>query len=188
MGLLLSVNEGCRHPVKRIAAAVLSTTVLGLSTASAAGERSFFRSPPTDVAIHNPASTENQRNRTTISVRVPDNAGNALQQVVLTQISAEDPWDWGRQQPELYLGDYGLRKTGNDGLAEARVSNRGRELTIVLKPPVQPGQQVNVLFRSINPAADIYQWATRLVPAGAHSIASQGPTLRQHIYRPDTLH
>ena len=108
--------------------------------------------------------------------------------VVLTQISAEDPWDWGRQQPELYLGDYGLRKTGNDGLAEARVSNRGRELTIVLKPPVQPGQQVNVLFRSINPAADIYQWATRLVPAGAHPIASQGPTLRQHIYRPDTLH
>ena len=95
MGLLLSVNEGCRHPVKRIAAAVLSTTVLGLSTASAAGEKSFFRSPPTDVAIHNPASTENQRNRTTISVRVPDNAGNALQQVVLTQISAEDPWDWG---------------------------------------------------------------------------------------------
>ena len=138
MSLLLSVNEGCRHPVKRIAAAVISTPVLGLSTASAAGEKSFFRSPPTDVAIHNPASTENPRNRTTISVRVPDNAGNALQQVVLSQISAEDPWDWGRQQPELYLGDFRLRKKGNDGIAEARVSNRGRELTVLLEPPVQP--------------------------------------------------
>ena len=88
IGLLPSVNEGCRHPLKRIAAALLSKTVLGLLTSSAAAENSFFRSPHTDVVIYNPASTENHRNRTTISVRVPDNAGNSLQQVVLTQINA----------------------------------------------------------------------------------------------------
>ena len=35
----------------------------------------FFRRPPTKVSIHNPSSTEGQRNRTTISVLVPKDSG-----------------------------------------------------------------------------------------------------------------
>ena len=188
MADLLSVIQGCRPPVKRIAAALLSTTLLDLSAASAAADKAFFRSPPSDVAIHNPGSIEHQRNRTTISIRVPDNAGNALREVVLTPINAENPWDWGRRQPELYLGEYGLRRTEQSGSARARVSEQGHALTIQLDPPIQPGEQVNVLFRSINPPADIYLWTTSLVPAGANPIASHGPTLQQHIYRPGPFH
>ena len=40
--------------------------------------RSLFDRPPTRVTIHNPESTEGLRNRTTITVVVPEDAGNAF--------------------------------------------------------------------------------------------------------------
>ena len=40
--------------------------------------RALFDRPPTRVVIHNPEATEGLRNRTTISVVVPEDAGNAL--------------------------------------------------------------------------------------------------------------
>ncbi len=48
--------------------------------------RSLFDRPPTRVMIHNPQSTEGLRNRTTISVVVPEDAGNSLGAIVLRQL------------------------------------------------------------------------------------------------------
>ena len=180
---LRSVGMTRVRPLNRIVASLLSAAALLAGPGSEAAERAFFRSPPTAVSLHNPASTENQRNRTTISVVVPGNAGTALQEVVLYQISAIQPWDWGRKQPELYLGTYGLRKKGVAGLAVATISDKGDELTIRLEPPIEPGQQVNLIFRGTNPDADIYMWSTSFVPAGDNPRVSDGPTLRQHVYR-----
>ena len=59
--------------------------------------------------IHNPESTEGLRNRTTISVVVPEDAGNSLGAIVLRQLPNLDQWDWGRLEPRVYLGDYSLR-------------------------------------------------------------------------------
>ena len=171
------------RPLNRIVASLLSAAALLVGPGSEAAERAFFRSPPTAVSLHNPASTENQRNRTTISVVVPDNAGTALQEVILYHIGTTEPWDWGRKQPELYLGNYGMRKKGATGLAAASVSDKGDELTIRLEPPIEPGQQVNLIFRGTNPDADIYMWSTSFVPAGDNPRVSDGPTLRQHVYR-----
>ena len=171
------------RPLNRIVASLLSAAALLVGPSSEAAERAFFRSPPTAVSLHNPASTENQRNRTTISVVVPDNAGTALQEVILYQIGTTEPWNWGRKQPELYLGNYGMRKKGETGLATASVSDKGDELTIRLEPPIEPGQQVNLIFRGTNPDADIYMWSTSFVPAGDNPRVSDGPTLRQHVYR-----
>jgi hypothetical protein len=56
--------------------------------------------------IHNPESTEGLRNRTTISVVVPEDAGNSLGAIVLRQLPNLDRWDWGRLDPRVYLGDY----------------------------------------------------------------------------------
>ena len=170
-------------PLNRIVASMLSAAALLVGPGSEAAERAFFRSPPTAVSLHNPASTENQRNRTTISIVVPDNAGTALQGVALYQIGAMELWDWGRKHPELYLGNYGIHKKGEAGLAVASVSDKGDELTIRLKPPIEPGQQVNLIFRGTNPDADIYMWSTSFVPAGNNPRVSDGPTLRQHVYR-----
>ena len=145
----------------------------------------FFRRPPTKVSIHNPSSTEGQRNRTTISVLVPDDAGAELERVVISQLTNLDRWDWGRKDPEVYLGEYGLRRRGEPGLAEATMSQSGEELSIRFDPVIQAGQQANVVFRGFNPDADIYQWATEFIPAGKDPRPSDGPTLRLSIYRYD---
>ena len=180
---LRSVGMTRVRPLNRIVASLLSAAALLVGPGSEAAERAFFRSPPTAVSLHNPASTENQRNRTTISVVVPDNAGTALQEVILYQIGTTEPWDWGKKQPELYLGNYGMSKQGETGLAAASVSDKGDELTIRLEPPIEPGQQVNLIFRGTNPDADIYMWSTSFVPAGDNPRVSDGPTLRQHVHR-----
>lgn len=147
--------------------------------------QTFFRRPPTKVSIHNPSSTEGQRNRTTISVRVPDDAGAELERVVLYQLTSLDRWTWGSKSPEVYLGDYCLRCRGKSGLAEATMSQSDDGLSIRFDPTIQPGQQANVVFRSFNPDADIYQWATEFIPNGSDPIPSDGPTLRISIYKSD---
>lgn len=182
---LRSVGKSPRSPLNRTIASLLTTAALLVSTGSAASERAFFRSPPTRVSLHNPAAIEKQRNRTTISVAVPEDAGSALQEIVMYQIGSTERWDWGRKPPELYYGSYGLRRKGEAGLAVSSLSEEGHELTIRLEPPIEPGKQVNLVFRGINPEPNIYMWATSFVPAGTNPLSSDGPTLRQHVYRND---
>ena len=135
--------------------------------------------------IHNPESTEGLRNRTTITVVVPEDAGNALGEVVLRQLPNLDLWDWGRLEPGVYLGDYSLRGEGAKGLASAVVSDSDEVLTIKLDPAIQPGQTVNVVFRGFNPQSSVYQWSTELRADGEDSIRYVGPTLRLNVYEWD---
>ena len=147
--------------------------------------QSLFDRPPTRVMIHNPESTEGLRNRTTISVVVPEDAGNSLGAIVLRQLPNLDQWDWGRLEPRVYLGDYSLRGKGTSGLASADVSESEEVLTIQLNPAVQPGQTVNVVFRGFNPQSSIYQWSTELMVDGEDPVRYLGPTLRLNIYEQD---
>ena len=147
--------------------------------------QSLFDRPPTRVMIHNPESTEGLRNRTTIPVVVPPDAGNALGAIVLRQLPNLDQWDWGRLEPRVYLGDYSLRGKGTSGLASADVSESEEVLTIQLNPAVQPGQTVNVVFRGFNPQSSIYQWSTELMADGEDPIRYLGPTLRLNVYEQD---
>ena len=135
--------------------------------------------------IHNPESTEGLRNRTTITVVVPEDAGNALGEVVLRQLPNLDQWDWGRLAPRVYLGDYSLRGKGAKGLASAVVSDSDEVLTIKLDPAIQPGQTVNVVFRGSNPRSSVFQWSTELRADGEDSIRYVGPTLRLNVYERD---
>jgi hypothetical protein len=165
---------------------LLSGLVLLMNSGPALAQ-TFFRRPPTKVSIHNPSSTEGQRNRTTISVLVPEDAGAELERLVLSQLTSLDQWTWGPKNPEVYLGEYSLRRRGEPGLGEATMSQTDDELSIRFDPAIQPGQQANVVFRGFNPDADIYQWATELIPAGSEPIASDGPTLRVSIFRNDNF-
>ena len=83
--------------------------------------QALFDRPPNRVMIHNPELTEGLRNRTTITVVVPEDAGNSLGAIVLQQLPNLDQWDWGRLEPRVYLGDYSLRGKGTRGLARAVV-------------------------------------------------------------------
>ena len=147
--------------------------------------RSLFDHPLTRVRIHNPESTEGFRNRTTVTVVVPEDAGNALGSIVLRQLPNIDQWDWGRSQPQVYFGDYSLRKKGVNGLAAAVVSDAGTVVSIQLTPAVQPGQTVNVVFRGFNPESSIYQWSTELLANGEDPVRYAGPTLRLTVYEQD---
>jgi len=147
--------------------------------------QSLFDRPPTRVMIHNPESTEGLRNRTTITVVVPEDAGNSLQEIVLRQLPNLDQWDWGHLEPRVYLGDYSLRGKGNSGLASAVVSESEEVLKIQLTPAIQPGQTVNVVFRGFNPQSSIYQWSTELLAVGEDPVRYVGPTLRLNVYEQD---
>ena len=63
--------------------------------ASSSFAQSLFDRPPTRVMIHNPEATEGLSNRTTISVVLPEDAGNSLGAIVLRQLPNLDQWDWG---------------------------------------------------------------------------------------------
>ena len=147
--------------------------------------RSLFDRPPTRVMIPNPAAIEGLRNRTTITVVIPEDAGNALGSIVLRQLPNIDLWDWGRSDPLVYFGDYSLRRRGASGLASAVVSDSDGSVSIQLTPAVQPGATVNVVFRGFNPEASIYQWSTELLADGDHPVRYSGPTLRLNVYEQD---
>tara|TARA_B100001564_G_scaffold283773_1_gene246463 strand:+ start:187 stop:693 length:507 start_codon:yes stop_codon:yes gene_type:complete len=147
--------------------------------------QSLFDRPPTRVTIHNPEATEGLRNRTTITVVVPEDAGNALRSIVLRQLPNIDQWDWGQSEPRVYFGDYSLRGKGATGLASAVVSDSEGVLNIQLTPAVQPGQTVNVVFRGFNPDSSIYQWSTELLADGEDPVRYLGPTLRSNVYEQD---
>ena len=147
--------------------------------------RSLFDRPPTRVMIHNPESTEGRRNRTTITVVVPEDAGNALGSIVLRQLPNLDQWDWGRSEPRVYIGDYSVRGKGESGLASAVVSDAEGGVSIQLTPAIQPGQTVNVVFRGFNPESSIYQWSTELLADGEDPVRYAGPTLRLNVYEQD---
>ena len=147
--------------------------------------QSLFDRPPTRVMIHNPEATEGFRNRTTITVVVPEDAGNALRSIVLRQLPNIDQWDWGQSEPRVYFGDYSLRGKGATGLASAVVSDSEGVLNIQLTPAVQPGQTVNVVFRGFNPDSSIYQWSTELLADGEDPVRYLGPTLRSNVYEQD---
>ena len=147
--------------------------------------RSLFDRPPTRVMIHNPESTEGRRNRTTITVVVPEDAGNALGSIVLRQLPNIDQWDWGRSEPRVYIGDYSVRGKGESGLASAVVTDSEGVVIIQLTPAIQPGQTVNVVFRGFNPESSIYQWSTELLADGEDPVRYAGPTLRLNVYEQD---
>ena len=110
-------------------ATLLLAPMLSLEPSSSFAQ-SFFERPPTQARLHNPESTEGLRNRTTITVVVPPDAGNALGALVLRQRPNLDQWDWGRFEPRVYLGDYSLRGKGTKGLATADVSESEDVFTI----------------------------------------------------------
>ena len=162
------------------------STLVWIGTVAKA--QSFFQKPPVSLSIHNPSSIQGERNRTTISIVVPSDAGAELATVVLSQLPNLDLWDWGRRPPQVYKGSYALRGGVNDGWhATSSLSNAGEELTIKLIPAVPPGERVNIVFESFNPNEGVYQWATRLIPGGLDALASEGPTLRLHVYRSDFI-
>ena len=144
-----------------------------------------FQQPPFDLSIHNPSSDQWQRRRTTISIPVPNQAGAALETVVLTQMPNPYQWNWGRRAPKTYLGSYNIRASGNSG--KATFSTSGNSLTIKLSPVVPPGEQVNIVFEGFNPHEGVYQWSTLLIPEGEKAVASNGPPLRLNIYYPSIL-
>ena len=135
--------------------------------------------------IHNSESTEGLRNRTTISVVVPEDAGNSLGAIVLRQLPNLDQWDWGRLEPRVYLGDYSLHGTGTSGLASTVVSGAEEHLNIQFNPAIEPGQTVNVVCRGFNPQSSIYQWSTELMADGEDLVRYLGPTLRLNVYQQD---
>ena len=170
-----------KHRLIRFTLHLLSGFALLLSSDLAAAQ-TIFTKAPTEVSIHNPEKTEGLRNRTTISIRVPENAGAELEFLVLSQLNDTHYWDWGRKEPEMYLGQYGIRRRGQTGLVQTALSESGEKLSIRFNPAIEPGQQANVVFHSFNPDEDIYDWSTSLIPAGDDPISSDGPMLRISIW------
>ena len=52
-------------------------------------------------------------------------------------------------------------------------------------PAIKPGQQVNIVFRGINPEASIYQWSLTMQTKGDQPMSYDGRTLNIRIYEPN---
>ena len=185
---LLDANlyRNCSVQMKRkmVLALALAWSHL-LIAADLASAQTFFEVPPTDISIHNPSSTEGQRNRTTLSVFVPADAGASLKALVLTQLVNIDHWDWGQSEPVVYKGRYSLRGRGVEGLATKVFLEDDLSLVITLSPAVEPGERVNIVMKGYNPTASIYQWTSQFVPDGPDPIVFTGKSLRLSIYEYD---
>lgn len=154
----------------------------GCISAAPSKAQTFFSTPPTKITLHNPSKTEGQRNRTTLSIAIPVHAGASLRGIKLTQLTNLYQWDWRPEEPSLYTGPYALRGEGEKGRARLKSIDEPTALNIVLDPPGQPGEQVNIVMRGINPKAGIYQWSVELIPDGPDPLTYSGPTLRLDIY------
>ena len=150
--------------------------------------QSFFSTPPTKITLHNPSKTEGQRSRTTLSIALPADAGASLRGIRLTQLTSPVPWDWSHAEPSLYVGPYALRGVGQKGRVRLQSIDQPTSLHIALDPPGQPGEQVNIVMRGINPAAGVYQWSVEFIPDGQDPLTSSGPTLRLNIYEIDPFY
>ena len=151
------ISSATKHRLIGFTLNLLSGFALLLSS-DLASAQTFFTKAPTEVSIHNPEKTAGLRNRTTISVRVPEDAGAELEFLVLSQLTKTHNWDWGQREPEMYLGQYGLRRRGEPGLVQTVLSESGDKQYFI--PAIEQGQQANVVFHSFNPDEDIYDWAT----------------------------
>ena len=165
----------------------LSITACSLLTCLAhdVAAKTIFITPPIEVKIHNPTSTEYQRNKTTLSIMVPKNAAAPLESITLHQLQNIDVWNWGKAEPTVYLGEYSIRAKGKKNLAKTERSISDRLINIKLIPAIEPGKQVNIVFRGSNPKASVYQWATKITPFGNNPVNYDGPTLRLNVYEPD---
>ena len=147
--------------------------------------KNIFITPPTKVGIHNPESLEYQGNKTTLCIFVPKNAGAALAIITLKKHPNVDTWDWGEDNPKINLGHYSLRKKGMPGLATTTQSKTKGLIKMKLNPTIEQGQQVNIVFRGVNPEAGIYQWSLTIQPQGDDPVSYDGRTLNIQIYELD---
>ena len=122
-----------------------------------------------------------QRNRTTISIEVPEDAGAELQGVVVSQLTNIDAWDWGREQPKLYLGPTTYDVVEFLELPKSRLPRTTQKSVFALTQN-SARRTSQYCFSSFNPDAGIYQWATTFIPNGVNPITSDGPTLRTSVY------
>ena len=75
-----------------------------------------------------------QRNRTTISIKVSEDAGADLQSVVISQLTNIDIWDWVHKESEVYLGQYNLRRRGAPGVVKVTKTVKDEEINIHFDP------------------------------------------------------
>ena len=131
-----------KHRLIRFTLHLLSGFALLLSS-DLASAQTVVTKAPTEVSIHNPEKTEGLRNRTTISVRVPEDAGAELEFLVLSQLTKTHILDWGQREPEMYLGQYGLRRRGEPGLVQTVLSESGDKLSIRFIPAIEHNQRAD---------------------------------------------
>ena len=73
------------------------------------------------------------------------------------------------------------------GLVTTTQSKINGLIKIKLNPAIEPGQQVNIDFRGINPEAGIYQWSLTMQPQGDEPVSYNGRTVNIRIYKSDVF-
>ena len=133
--------------------------------------RSFFDSPPTQVAIHNPKSTEGLPNRTTITLWFL-----IMQVIHWNQLFCGSCQTLiigtGVDRSQLFIW-VNIHFVGKERAAWPQLFFETDGELIIHQPGGPAWANVNVVFRGFNPDSSVYQWSTELMADGEDPVRYQ---------------
>ena len=174
---------------------VASTLTLGLlipstfATVNAfeVGEnKTVFEATPRLIRTATTNSTVNGPSTYHFTIEVPENAGEALKAVTISQKDNPDHINFALDKSNAFIGnsfaggpDLALADIGGD------LSTNPNDFTVVFDKPVQPGETVTVRLRAQrNPSrGGIYLFGVTAFPEGENSSGLYLGSGRLHFYR-----
>ena len=118
------------------------------------------------------------------TVRLPENAGEPLQQVTINQHDGIEYVRFKLEDTEAFEGTY-RQKGAELNLAEVKSDRQTRSVAIAFSPPVPPGTTITIaLYPRRNPeSSGIYQFGVTAFPPGEKSHGQFLGFGRLHFYR-----
>ena len=100
------------------------------------------------------------------TLTLSEQAGEPLQQIVITQEPSPDQVRFNLKRTEAYEGTYN-RVGAKLPIKSVTQDRQTRSITIVLDPPVAPGKTVTIGLNAVqNPSGGVYLYGVTAFPAG----------------------
>jgi hypothetical protein len=147
------------------------------------GTVSFVQPPRLDRASSTQKSAHFPGSTYFFTLTLPDNAGEPLQKVVITQEPSSDVVRFDRRYTEAFEGTAD-REGAKLPLKEVVFDRQARTVTVLFEPPVAPGKTVTIgLYAIRNPdVGGVYLYGVTAFPAGEKARGQFLGYGRIHIY------
>jgi len=169
------------HPLQRrflsmsmlILTALVPMTLLAKSSSAVPlpNGQTAFDSPPRLINVESSYSSSNLPSTYFFTLRIPNNAGEALKAVKIVQPENQETISYQGNATQSFRGNRWTRGPQISLAAIGGLTESG-EMMVVFDPPVQPGKTVTVALKAKqNPTfGGVYQFGVTAYPAGERGI------------------